>query len=104
MWRDAGAHIVFCVNLEESVLQSVRENRGQVFMLETGTGKPRGVRRPARGATPLTNCRSPGGVFHDRPHSSCRSQHQDLKGVREPWPLRCTWILEQVLPCKDLPE
>jgi hypothetical protein len=98
MRRAAGAHIVFGVNFEETVLQPVRENCRQVFVLETGTDEIRDTSAPAKGATPLTHYRRLPGVTHSRPHSSCRSLDQDLIGVREPWPPPGTSMLVHVPP------
>ena len=38
--RPSRAHIILSVDFEEAVFQPVRENRGKMFMLETGAGEP----------------------------------------------------------------
>lgn len=35
----AGAHVIFRVNLEESSLRAIRQNRIEVFMLEARSGQ-----------------------------------------------------------------
>src|ERR1700691_6028228 len=67
MWRAASAHIVFCMNLEESVAQSVREDRRQVLMLETCPGEPLGASCRVKGTIWFANCRCHRGIAHGRP-------------------------------------
>ena len=52
MRRTAGAHIVFGMNLEETVLPSAVEDRRQMFMLEARSRKPRD-RMGRKAKTPL---------------------------------------------------
>src|SRR5579863_2082789 len=94
----AGAHIVLGMNLEESMLQSVRKNRGEMFMLETGSGGALSAARRVMGTARLANRRCAGGIVHGRSHSSCRLPDQDFSGVSEPWPPPGTSILVQVPP------
>src|SRR5579859_4309816 len=100
MRRTASAHIVFSVNFEESVFQSVRENRGKMFMLETGADKLPFRSGHTGGAAALVDSgwRCSGEIGHGRPLSCRRLPDQDFRAVREPWPPPGTAILVQVPP------